>query len=139
MRAARGLGSTSAGSAKADVAWRKKPYDSVDGYIKLFPKEVQAVLQRLRKTVRAVEPTADESISYRIPTYKLEGKVLTYYAAFTNHVGLYPPAPKPFRKEVAKYAGPAWNLRFPLDEPIPYDVVRRITKYRAGLIREGKV
>ena len=117
---------------------RKKKYETVDEYIDLFGKEVQSVLLRMRKTVKEAEPKAKETISYRIPTYVLDGKILIYFAAFTSHIGVYPPAPKEFRKEVAKYAGPRGNLKFPLDEPIPYGLVKRIVKFRARQITKGR-
>ncbi len=82
--------------------------------------------------MRKAAPGAQETISYRIPTFKLNG-VLVYFAAFQNHIGLYPPIRGDARleKAVARYAGEKGNLRFPLDEPIPYDLIERITKLRA--------
>ena len=103
----------------------------MDEYISAFPPGVRAVLQKIRKVVRKAAPGAQETISYRIPTFKLNG-VLVYFAAFKNHIGLYPPISGDARleKAVARYAGEKGNLRFPFDEPIPYDLIERITKLR---------
>ena len=105
---------------------------SMDEYISAFPPGVRAILQKIRKVVRKATPGAQETISYRIPTFKLNG-VLVYFAAFKNHIGLYPPIRGDARleKAVARYAGEKGNLRFPLNEPIPYDLIERITKLRA--------
>ncbi len=86
--------------------------------IKTFPKDVQNILQEIRRTIKKAAPTAEELITYRIPVFKLKGKRLVYFAAFKKHIGLYPPAPKAF-KEVSAYAGPKGNLQFPLDRPTP--------------------
>ena len=104
---------------------------NVDEYISTFSPDVQAILQKIREVVRNAAPDAQEVISYRMPAFKLKG-VLVYFAAFRNHIGLYPPISGEARLEraVARYAGETGNLRFPLDEPIPYDLIERITKLR---------
>ncbi len=105
---------------------------SIDRYIAAQPPAVRAVLKRLRATVkRAAPPQTEEIISYRIPAFKLHG-ILLYFAAFKNHIGLYPPIRGDAKLEaaVAKYAGPKGNLKFPLHEPIPHALVRRIVKLR---------
>ncbi len=104
----------------------------IDRYIAAHPPQVRAVLKRLRSTVkRAAPPHTEETISYRIPAFKLHG-ILLYFAAFKNHIGLYPPIRGDARLEaaVARYAGPKGNLKFPLDQPIPYALVTRIVKFR---------
>ena len=104
---------------------------SVDDYIGGFPPEVQAILHRVRSTVRNAAPGSAESLSYAIPCVKLEG-ALVYFAAFKEHIGFYPPVrgdPK-LVKAVSKYAGEKGNLRVPLDEPIPYALIERIVKLR---------
>lgn len=73
-----------------------------------------------------------------MPTFKLKGRVLVYFAAFRRHIGLYPPAPKEFKNEVSKYEGPKGNLRFPTDKPIPYDLVTRIVLFRKKAILDRK-
>jgi uncharacterized protein YdhG (YjbR/CyaY superfamily) len=104
---------------------------TVDEYIAAFPPEVQAVLRKVRQTVRAAAPEAEETISYQIPTFKQHG-VLVHFAAFRNHIGFYPPVRGDARLEaaVARYAGEKGNLRFPLGQPIPYDLIGRITRLR---------
>ena len=106
-------------------------HDNIDDYIAAFAPEVQGTLHRIRSTVREAAPGAVEGISYAIPCFKLEG-VLVYFAAFKQHIGFYPPVKGDPRleKAVAKYAGEKGNLRFPLDEPIPYALIARIVKLR---------
>jgi uncharacterized protein YdhG (YjbR/CyaY superfamily) len=106
----------------------------MDEYIKAFPKDVQSVLEKIRQSIRKAVPEAEETISYRMPTFKLKGRVLVYFAAFRKHIGLFPPAPREFKKEVSKYEGPKGNLKFPTDEPIPYDLVTRIVLFRKKAI-----
>jgi uncharacterized protein YdhG (YjbR/CyaY superfamily) len=103
---------------------------TVDEYISTFSPDVQAILQKVRKVVRSAAPNAEETISYQMPAFKLNG--LVYFAAFKKHIGLYPPirGDARLKKAVARYAGQKGNLRFPLDEPIPYDLIARITKLR---------
>jgi uncharacterized protein YdhG (YjbR/CyaY superfamily) len=104
----------------------------VDAYIAGFPAEVQAILQEVRATIRAAAPDADEIISYRMPAYR-QGGVLVYFGGFNHHVGLYPPVGDPeLAREAAPYAGEKGNLRFPYDQPIPHDLIRRIVAHRAA-------
>jgi uncharacterized protein YdhG (YjbR/CyaY superfamily) len=108
--------------------------DSVDEYIAGFPDEVQKVLKKIRATIRKAAPKAAESISYQIPTYILDGKVLIYFAGFAKHVSVYP-APretKEFKKELAAYKGGKGTIQFPLDEKIDYDLITRIVKFKLG-------
>jgi uncharacterized protein YdhG (YjbR/CyaY superfamily) len=104
---------------------------TVDAYIASFPLEVQAILRRVRQVVRKAAPDAEEIISYRMPALR-QGGVLIYYAAFKNHLGLYPPVRGDARleKAIAAYAGEKGNLRFPFDQPIPYALIGRITALR---------
>lgn len=104
---------------------------SVDAYIAGFPPEVQVMLRKVRKVIRSVAPDAEETISYRIPCFRQDG-ALVYYAAFKSHIGLYPPVSGNVRleKAVAPYAGEKGNLRFPLDQPIPYHLIERVTRLR---------
>src|SRR5215470_4559573 len=112
------------------MAKPKKP-KGIDGYISQFPADVQAILEQLRATIRHAAPEATETISYMMPAFKQHG-ILVYFAAWKKHVGLYPPisGDKALEKAVAPYAGPKGNLQFPLDEPIPYDLIERIVKLR---------
>lgn len=106
---------------------------TVDEYIAGFPPDVQKILKKIRATIRKAAPKAEESISYRIPAYKLNG-VLIYFAAHAKHIGLYP-APRgaeEFREELAQYGAGKGTLQFPLGQPVPYDLIRRIVAYRAA-------
>jgi uncharacterized protein YdhG (YjbR/CyaY superfamily) len=114
----------------------KKQFKTIDEYIETFPTEVQKILAKMRQTIKKAAPEADETISYQIPTFKLKGISLVHFAAFKNHIGLFPPAPPEFRKEVSAYEGPKGNLKFPIDKPIPLDLVKRIVKYREKEILE---
>jgi uncharacterized protein YdhG (YjbR/CyaY superfamily) len=112
------------------MAKAKLPKD-IDGYISQFPADVQAILEQVRATIRQAAPDAKETISYQIPAFKLNG-MLVYFAAWKKHIGLYPPisGDKAVEKAVVRYAGPNGNLQFPLDEPIPYDLIEWIVKLR---------
>jgi uncharacterized protein YdhG (YjbR/CyaY superfamily) len=101
-------------------------------YISSSPAKVRPILRRIRSTIRKAAPDASETISYRIPTFRMNGRALVHFAAFKNHIGFYPPVKGDARlvKAVAKYAGEKGNLRFPLDEPIPYRLIERIVKLR---------
>jgi uncharacterized protein YdhG (YjbR/CyaY superfamily) len=103
----------------------------IDGYIAQFPDDVQPILEKVRETIRHAAPEAKETISYQMPAFKQNG-ILVYIAAWKEHIGLYPPisGDKALEKAVARYAGPKGNLQFPLDEPIPYDLIERIVKLR---------
>jgi uncharacterized protein YdhG (YjbR/CyaY superfamily) len=108
----------------------QKPKD-IDSYISQSPADVQAVLKKVRATISHAAPDAKEVISYQMPAFKQHG-ILVYFAAWKEHIGLYPPisGDKSLEKAVARYAGPKGNLQFPLDEPIPYDLIERIVKLR---------
>ena len=112
------------------AAGRKAP-KNIDEYIAAFSPEVQAILGRIRSTISKAAPGAQEMISYRMPAFTLKG-VLAYFAAFKNHIGLYPPVKGDARleKAISRYAGEKGNLRFPLDQPIPYGLIGRIVRLR---------
>src|SRR5262245_1489143 len=109
---------------------QKKP-ETIDEYNAEFPPEKRAVLEKVRTTIKAAAPDAKEAISYRMPTFMQDG-VLVHYAAFKNHIGLYPPVSGDAELEaaLAPYAGEKGNLRFPLDHPIPYALITRIVKHK---------
>ncbi len=105
---------------------------TVDEYIRGFPPEIRRILTAVRQTVRTAAPDAQERISYRMPAL-FQGGVVVYYAAFQRHIGLFPPvANASVRAQVARYAGPKGNLRFPLDEPIPHDLIFAVVAARLG-------
>jgi uncharacterized protein YdhG (YjbR/CyaY superfamily) len=106
------------------------PPASVDAYIAAFPPEIRLILERIRQIAREVAPQAEERISYGMPALFQDG-VLIYYAAFKKHIGLYPPvADAALRSQLARYAGPKGNLKFPLDAPIPYELVGQVVAAR---------
>jgi uncharacterized protein YdhG (YjbR/CyaY superfamily) len=107
-----------------------KPKD-IDSYIATFPKQVQALLTKVRRTIRTAAPKATEVISYRIPAFKQQG-MLVYFAGFKNHIGLFPPVrgDTVLEKAAAKYAGPKGNLKFAYDEPLPLALVARIVRHK---------
>ena len=104
---------------------------TIDEYIAISPLAVRPVLKKIRATIRKAAPKAEERISYRMPAYRLSGE-LAYFAAFKQHIGFYPPVrgDRKLLADVAPYAGEKGNLRFPLDEPIPYALITRIVKQR---------
>jgi uncharacterized protein YdhG (YjbR/CyaY superfamily) len=104
---------------------------SIDEYIAAFSPEVRTILERLRLAIAKAAPEAQESISYRIPTFTLSG-ALVYFAAFKKHIGFYPPVrgDAGLEKAVAPYTGEKGNLRFLLDQPIPYGLIERIVRLR---------
>ncbi|HEX3553800.1 MAG TPA: DUF1801 domain-containing protein [Thermoanaerobaculia bacterium] len=114
------------------------PPRNIDEYIAGFPKEVQEILEGIRRTIREAAPEAEETIKYKMPTFTLKGN-LVYFAAFKNHIGFYP-APRGIEElaeEIAAYEGAKSSLRFPLDKPVPYDLIRKLVKLRAKRNLEG--
>lgn len=110
---------------------KAKPANDIDGYIARFAEDVQAILNKVRATIRKAAPEAREVISYQMPAFKQHG-ILVYFAAWKQHLGLYPPisGDAAIEQAVARYAGPKGNLQFPLDEPIPYALIGRIVRLR---------
>ena len=103
----------------------------VDEYIAGFPKEVQEILEQIRMTIRKAAPDAEETIKYKMPTFTLNGN-LVYFAVFKGHIGFYP-APRgieELKEEIAAYEGAKSSLRFPLDKPVPFDLISKIVKLR---------
>src|ERR1022692_3784592 len=111
--------------------------DAVDEYIAAQPKNVRADLVRLREVIKSAAPEARESLSYRMPVYHYHGS-LVYFAAFKNHIGFYPRTSgiAAFKKELAKYEGAKGSIKFPLDEPLPFGLIRKIVRFR---VRENLV
>jgi uncharacterized protein YdhG (YjbR/CyaY superfamily) len=110
---------------------KAKPPQDIDEYIARFPDDFQAILEKVRATIRKAAPDANEVISYQMPAFKQHG-ILVYFAAWKQHIGLYPPisGDESIEKAVAKYAGPKGNLQFPLDEPMPLKLIERLVKLR---------
>lgn len=105
---------------------------SVDEYISCFPGDIQEILARIRKIVLKYAPEAEESISYNMPSYKTFGKPLIYFAGYSSHIGLYatPTGHFEYKDELAKYKHGKGSVQFPLSEPVPYDLIRKIVKFR---------
>ena len=104
---------------------------TIDEYIAGFPKDVQEILEKIRATIRTAAPGAGETIKYQIPTFTLEGN-LVHFGAYKKHIGFYP-APtgiEEFRKELAIYSSSKGAIQFPLDQPIPYDLIGKIVRFR---------
>ena len=113
------------------MATPEKVFKTIDEYIATFPKNIQSILEELRQAIRNSAPKAEEAISYQMPTFKLNGN-LVYFAAFKNHIGFYPTssAIAAFKEELSDYKVSKGTIRFPLDKPIPFDLVKKIVKYR---------
>lgn len=110
----------------------KKNFQTIDEYIATHAPEIQKILQGIRTTIHEAVPEAEEAISYQMPTFKLKGNLI-HFAAFKNHIGLYPTPSgiEKFKKELAAYQGAKGSIRFPLDQPIPYELIGRIAQFRA--------
>ncbi len=108
----------------------KKQFRTIDEYIKTFPNDVQSILEKMRQTIKKAAPEAVETISYQMPTFKLNGKNLVHFAAFKNHIGFYPipSGIEAFKKELSSYKQGKGSVQFPIDKPIPYDLVEKIVK-----------
>ena len=109
----------------------KKKFETIDEYISNFPEHVQAILKNLRKVISEAAPEAEETISYQIPTFRLNGN-LVHFAAFKNHIGFYP-APsgiEKFKEELSAYEFAKDSVKFPLNKPIPYKLIKDIVKFR---------
>jgi len=104
---------------------------TIDEYNAMFPTDVQKILENLRQVIRETAPTADETIDYGIPTFKLNGN-LVHFAAFKNHIGFYPTPSgiEAFKKELSHYKQSKGTVQFPLDKPIPFDLVKKIVEFR---------
>jgi uncharacterized protein YdhG (YjbR/CyaY superfamily) len=110
----------------------KKAIESIDAYILNFPPEIQEILRSLRKVIQESAPDAKEKISYQMPTFELHGN-LVHFAAYKNHIGFYP-APsgiEAFKQELSEYKGAKGSIQFPIDKPLPYELIGRIVKFRA--------
>jgi uncharacterized protein YdhG (YjbR/CyaY superfamily) len=114
------------------MAASKVQFTSIDEYIKTFPEDVQIILEKIRQTIHKAEPDAIETISYQMPAFKLEGRVLVYFAGWKNHIGFYPTpsGTAAFKKELSRYGGAKGSVKFPIDKPIPFDLIGKIVRYR---------
>lgn len=112
---------------------KRASFTSIDEYIATFPPAIQKMLKDVRATIKAAAPDAEEKISYRIPTFALNG-YLVHFAAFKHHIGFYPTSSgiREFKKELSVYEGAKGSVRFPLDKPMPLKLISRIVKFRVA-------
>lgn len=105
---------------------------NIDEYIANFPKETQIILEKIRTTIKKIVPESEETISYAMPAFKLNKKALIYFAGYKNHIGFYatPTGHKAFNEELSNYKRGKGSVQFPLDKQIPYDLIKRIVKFR---------
>ena len=117
----------------------KKQYKNIDEYIAGFPENIQDILQNLRRVIHEAAPEAHETISYGMPAFRQNG-IVVYFAAFKDHVGFFPKSSgvSTFSKELASYDTAKGTIRFPLDEPIPVNLIKKIVKFRAQENRNQK-
>lgn len=106
--------------------------NNTDEYIAGFPSDVQTILNQVRFTIRQAAPDAEESIAYGMPAYKFKGKPLVYFAGFKNHIGFYatPSGHAEFAKELSKYKQGKGSVQFPIDQPMPSDLIFQIVEFR---------
>ena len=110
---------------------KRTKFEDIDSYIASFPEETGKLLQQLRITISKAAPEAKETINYGMPTFTLKGN-LVHFAAFKNHIGFYP-APsgiEAFKKELSVYDGAKGSVQFPIDKPIPFDLISKIVEFR---------
>ncbi|RZL42442.1 MAG: DUF1801 domain-containing protein [Pedobacter sp.] len=107
-------------------------FKNVDEYIASFPPETQTILEQIREIIKKAAPEAEESISYAMPAYKLNGKPLVYFAGYKNHIGFYatPTGHEAFKEDLSVYKQGKGSVQFPIDKPMPLDLIERITKFR---------
>jgi uncharacterized protein YdhG (YjbR/CyaY superfamily) len=113
-------------------------YKTVDEYIASFPAEIREKLETMRGLVKKIVPQAVEEISYQMPTFELDGKNLIHFAAFKNHIGVYP-TPKPiveFEKDLEKYKTAKGSIQLPLTGELPLEIITKILKFRINEVSE---
>jgi len=110
----------------------KVRFNSIDEYIATFPENIQKILEEIRATIKAAAPDSEETISYQMPAFKLNGMYIAHFSAWKNHIGMYPiPAGnEAFNKEVSKYKGAKSSLNFPIVKPMPLKLISKIVKLR---------
>ncbi len=106
-------------------------FKTIDEYIEFFPKEIQATLRDLRQAIREAAPQAEEAISYQMPAFKQNG-ILVYFAAFKSHIGFFPTSSgvEAFKEKLSAYETSKGTVRFPIDKPLPLELVKEIVRFR---------
>ncbi len=109
----------------------KKEFKTIDEYIITFPKNVQVILEEFRQAIKEAAPQAEETISYQMPAFKQNG-ILVWFAAFKDHIGFFPKvsAIEAFKDKLSKYQTSKGTIQFPIDQPIPFNLVKEIVKFR---------
>ena len=122
------------------MAATRRQFKTMDEYINTFPEEVRRILNQLRQTIKDAAPEAEETINYQIPTFTLNGN-LVHFAAFEKHIGFYPTPSgmEAFKKELSGYKRAKGSVQFPIDEPLPLSLIRRIVEYRVKENLERKL
>ena len=112
---------------------KEASYHSIDEYIALFPEKIQKILEQLRATIKVSAPGAEEKISYQMPAFALKG-ILIYFAAWNDHIGFYPTSSgtQAFKQELSIYEGSKGTVKFPIEKPLPLDLISRIVKFRVA-------
>ena len=113
---------------------KKTTFASVDEYIATFPEDVQKIMKQFRATIKAAAPGVEEAISYNMPTFNLNGKYLVYFAGWKTHIAFYgaPKGNAKFREDLSAYETGQGTLKFPLAEPMPFDLITKIVKFRVA-------
>jgi len=108
-----------------------KAYATIDDYILQFPNEVKVLLQKIRQVIKDAAPDAQEKISYQMPAFYLNGN-LVYFAAFKNHIGFYPTSSgiEAFKDELSCFKSAKGSVQFPINKPIPFELIRKIVQFR---------
>jgi uncharacterized protein YdhG (YjbR/CyaY superfamily) len=109
----------------------KKKIENIDEYIATFPKDIRIILEEIRQTIREAAPEAKETISYKMPAFEQRG-ILVWFAAFKNHIGFFPKvsAIEAYKEKLSSYQTSKGTIQFPLDRPIPFDLIKEIVKFR---------
>jgi uncharacterized protein YdhG (YjbR/CyaY superfamily) len=111
----------------------KVGFSSIDEYIATFPEDIQKILEEVRATIKTSAPEAEEKISYQMPAFALKG-ILVYFAAHKNHIGFYPTSSgiQAFKQELSVYEGSKGTVKFPIDKPLPLELISKIVKFRVA-------
>jgi uncharacterized protein YdhG (YjbR/CyaY superfamily) len=112
----------------------KEQFKTIDDYIRNFPEAIQAILETMRHSIREAAPETAEAISYNMPAFRLNGKNLVYFAAFKHHIGFYSVSAglEEFKEELAPYKQGKGSVQFPIDKPVPYELVKDMVRFQVA-------